>query len=155
MKATRKTTCHKIKWLQFANRNRAGLQSWHSSMHFQISITLAILTLQLTLRTNCNFGSASTPICERGFSKHNCVKHWMHWCECHYAIFWWKYGLGQKIWHLRTDPKLEGFAFKVGWKFKCIMNQRIWIILVHHFIACTPSIERDIILFSYSTQKGQ
>jgi hypothetical protein len=39
MKASLESVCHKIKWLQFANKNIGGLQSWHSSRHFQIPIT--------------------------------------------------------------------------------------------------------------------
>ena len=74
VKASPKTACHKIQWLQFANRNIVGLQSWHSSRHFQIPITLAISTLQLRLGIDCNFGLASTAICECGFSKQNWVK---------------------------------------------------------------------------------
>ena len=52
VKASPKTACHKIQCLQFANKNTAGLQSWHSSIHFQIPITPTILTLQLQLGTN-------------------------------------------------------------------------------------------------------
>ena len=74
MKASSKFVCHKIQWLQFANKNCVGRKSWHSSRHFQIPITLAILTLQLRLRIDYNFGLANTTICERGFSKHNWVK---------------------------------------------------------------------------------
>ena len=75
-KASPKTTCHIMQWLQFANKKIVGIQSWHSSKHFQIPIiTLAIETLQLRLGTNCNLGLASTTICERGFSKHNWVKN--------------------------------------------------------------------------------
>ena len=69
-----KTARHKIQWLQFVNRNIVGLQSWHSSRHFQIPITLAISILQLQLDIDCKFGLANTIICERGFSKHNWVK---------------------------------------------------------------------------------
>ena len=74
VKASPKTAHHKIQWLQFANSNIAGLQSWHSSRHFQIPITPAILTLQLWLGIDCNFSLASTTICERGFSKQNLMK---------------------------------------------------------------------------------
>ena len=74
VKASPKSVCHKMQWLQFANRNTTGLQSWHSSKHFQIPITLAISTLQLRLNIDCNFGLASTTICERGFSKQSGVK---------------------------------------------------------------------------------
>ena len=70
VKASPKTACHKIQWLQFANRNVVGLRSWHSSGHFQIPITPAISTRH----TNCNFNLTSTTICENGFSKHNRVK---------------------------------------------------------------------------------
>ena len=74
VKASPKTAYHKIQWLQFANRNIVGLQSWHSSRHFQIPITIAILTLQLRLGTNCNFGLANTTICERGMFKQDWVE---------------------------------------------------------------------------------
>ena len=69
VKASPKTACHKIQWLQFVNRNIARLQSWHSSRHFQNPITPTISTQQLWLRTDYNFGLASTTICEHGFSK--------------------------------------------------------------------------------------
>ena len=74
--ASPKTTCHKIQWLQFANKNIAGLQFWHSSIHFQIPINPAISTLHLRLGTHYNFGlrHASTTICEGGFSKQIWVK---------------------------------------------------------------------------------
>ena len=95
MKASPKTACHNIQWLQFVNRNIVGLQYCHSSRHFQIPITLAISTLQLGFNAHRNFGLASTTICERGFSKFNWVKsdcrsrlkHWIHSCECHHALF--------------------------------------------------------------------
>jgi len=74
VKAFPRTACHKIHWLQFAYRDIGRLQSWHFSKHFQIPITPKILTLQLWLGTDCNFGLASTTICERGFSKQNWVK---------------------------------------------------------------------------------
>ena len=74
VKASQKIACYKIQWLKFVNRNIAGLQSWHSSINFQISITLAISTMQLRLSTDCNFGLISTTICECGFSKHKRVK---------------------------------------------------------------------------------
>jgi hypothetical protein len=60
VKASPNIAYRKIQWLQFANRNIIGLQSWHSSRCFQISIILAILNLQLRLGTYCNFGLAST-----------------------------------------------------------------------------------------------
>ena len=71
MKASLKTACHKIQWVQFVNRNTVGLQSWHSSRHFQILVTPTILTLQLRVNTNYNFCLANTTICARGFSKCN------------------------------------------------------------------------------------
>ena len=74
MKASPKIACHKTQWLQFAYRNIVGLQSWHSSPHSHIRITLAILTTQLRLGIDCNFGLASTSICERGSLKHNWLK---------------------------------------------------------------------------------
>ena len=74
MKASPKTACQELQWLQFANRNIVGFQSWDSSTLFQIPITPTISALQLRLGTNCNFGLASTTIYERGFSKHNWVK---------------------------------------------------------------------------------
>ena len=69
MKASSKTACHKIQWLQFTIRNITRFQSWHSSKHFQIPIALAIWTLQFWFGTNYNFGVASIAICERGFKK--------------------------------------------------------------------------------------
>ena len=95
VKASPKIVCHKIQWLHFANKHIVGLQSWHSSRHFQTPITPAILTPQLQHDTDCNSGLASTTICERGFSKQDWVKsdvisplkHWMHWYECHYEVF--------------------------------------------------------------------
>jgi hypothetical protein len=39
-----KIACHKIQWLQFANKNIVGLQFWPPSRHFQIPITLVIPT---------------------------------------------------------------------------------------------------------------
>ena len=74
VKSSPKGACHKIQWLQFANRNIVGFQSWHSSIHFQIPITPAISTLQLRLGIDYNFGLVSTTICEHGFPKHNWVK---------------------------------------------------------------------------------
>ena len=74
VKASPKIVCHKIQWLQFANKGIGGFQSWHFSKHFQIPTTLAISTLQLWLGTDCNFDLASTAICECGFSKQNWVK---------------------------------------------------------------------------------
>ena len=57
MKTSSKIACHKI--LHFPNKNIVGLQSWHSSRHFQIPITPAISILQLRLGTNYNFGLAT------------------------------------------------------------------------------------------------
>ena len=64
-----KNSLSQIQWLQFANKDIFGFQSWHSSRHFQIPITTAISTMQLRLGTDCNFGLASTTVYERGFSK--------------------------------------------------------------------------------------
>ena len=74
VKASPKTASHKIHWLQFVNNSLIGLRYWHSSIHFQIPMTSALSTTQLRLGTDCNFGFASTTICERGFFKHNWVK---------------------------------------------------------------------------------
>ena len=74
VKASSKIVCHKIQWLQFSNKNIVGLQSWHFDRNFQITITFAILTLQLQLGTDCNFGLASIAICECRFSKQRWVK---------------------------------------------------------------------------------
>ena len=97
VKASPQIVYHKIQWLHFANKNIVGLQSWHSSRHFQIPVTRAISPLQLQHDTDCNSGLASTTICERGFSTQDWMKsdgisplnlkHWMHWCECHYKVF--------------------------------------------------------------------
>ena len=56
------------------NSNIARLQSWHSSRHLQISKAIAISIVELRLGNDCNFGLASTTICERGFSKQKWVK---------------------------------------------------------------------------------
>jgi hypothetical protein len=74
VKASPTIAYHKIQWLQCANRNIDGLQYWHSSIHFRIPITSAILTLQLRLGTDYNFGLASIAICEHGFPKKSWVK---------------------------------------------------------------------------------
>ena len=44
--------CHKIHWLQVANKTIVGLQSWHSSKHFQIPTTLATSAWQAQLYMN-------------------------------------------------------------------------------------------------------
>ena len=74
LKASPETTYHKIPCLQFANKNIVGLQSWHSSRHFQIPITPTISHLELWLNIKCNFSLASTTTCEHGFSKQIWVK---------------------------------------------------------------------------------
>ena len=45
LKASPKIACHKIQWLQFANRNIARLRSRHSGKHSQNPITTAISTM--------------------------------------------------------------------------------------------------------------
>ena len=69
VKASPKSAFHKIQWLQFVNRNMVGVQSRHSSIHFQIIITPVILTMEFQHGTVYNFDLASTTICECGFSK--------------------------------------------------------------------------------------
>ena len=58
MKSSPITACHKIQWLQFANKNIVGLQSWHSNIHFQIPKTPKISTLQLRLNSTLTTTSA-------------------------------------------------------------------------------------------------
>ncbi len=63
------------------------------------------------------------------------LKHWMHWCNCHCAIFWWKTWI---YWARIFDT------------WKSTINTRVLpldldddyvhYVLVHHFIACTSSI---------------
>ena len=55
--------------------NHSGLLSWHSSTHFQIPITRAISTMQLRLGTYCNFGLASTTICDVDFPNYKWVNN--------------------------------------------------------------------------------
>ena len=43
------------------------------------------------------------------------LKHRMHWCGCHYAVFWWKVWIGLEFWHLEINQKSEGFASGVRW----------------------------------------
>ena len=74
VKAPPKIVCHKIQQLHFANRNIDGFQLWRSSTHVHIPITPAILTLQLWLNIDCNFGLTNTTTRERGFSQHNWVR---------------------------------------------------------------------------------
>ena len=71
-----KHACHKVQWLQFANRTTNGLQSWHSSIHFQIQITLAI---QL-----CNFDSALTATSAWQALKGCKKKVWNFWVKSDY-----------------------------------------------------------------------
>ena len=121
VKASAKLSCHKIQWLQFAKRNIVGLPSWHSSRHFQIPITLAFFWLY-------NFNSALTAtsawqaqtyvnvdfpnrIGWRVITKVDWnLRNWIHWYECHYAVFRWKIWIGLEILTLGNRPKIRGLC---------------------------------------------
>ena len=118
VKASPKIAYHKIQWLQFANKNIARLQSWHSSQHFQIPIThviwlcnfdlalTATLAWQAQLYLNMDFPNK---IGWRVIAKVNWyLKHWMHWCEGHYAVFRWKIWIGLEFLTLENRPKTIG-----------------------------------------------
>ena len=89
VKASSKNACHKISWLQCANWTRVGLKSWHSSRHFQIpnnscNFNSATSAWQAQLYANMDFPNK---IGWRVIAKVDWnLKHWMHWCECHYAV---------------------------------------------------------------------
>jgi hypothetical protein len=137
VKVSPKIASHKIQWLQFVNKNIVGLQSWRSYRQFQIPITPTISILQLRFGVDCNFGLASTAICERGIFSNIIgwrvivgvdlnLKGWMHWCELHYAVFGWKIWIGLEfltIGNLEIDPKPEGFAFRVGWWLNALCRE--------------------------------
>jgi hypothetical protein len=65
--ASPKIACHKIQWLQFANRNIGGLQSWHSSKHFQIPINSYYF----------DFATSTRPWLQLWLSKHNYMWTWI------------------------------------------------------------------------------
>ena len=131
MKASPKNACHKIRWLQCANWNMVGLQSWHSGKHFQIPTTHAISTLQPQLDIDYNFSLAtqlyvnmdfSTIIGWRVIAKVNWnLKHWIHWCEYHYVVFSWKIRIGPKLMTLGNRPKAGGLCLWSWMIIKCIM----------------------------------
>ena len=76
--------------------------SWTLFLALQetIPINIAISTLQFRLNIGCNFGLASTTICERGFLENIWVKSDRSirlkletlnaLIECHYAVFRWR-----------------------------------------------------------------
>ena len=121
-RSCQKIACHKIQWLQFVKRIIVGLQSWHFSKHFQIPIIPAISTLQLPLGTHFNFSLASTTTIYVNVGYPNIIgwrviaevvwnlKHWMHWCECHYALFRWKIWIGLKNLTLGNWQRIGGLC---------------------------------------------
>ena len=113
-----KIACHKIQ--HFVNSNLVGLQSWHSSRHFQIPITLAISSrhwLQLWLdKHNYMWMWISQTKLDEEWS-HDLIETWNIGCIDVSVIMQssdGKYGLGWKFWQLEINQKLEGFAFGVG-----------------------------------------
>jgi hypothetical protein len=87
-----------------------------------------ILALWHTLSNSsnsCDFDSATSTwkaqlYVNVDFSKQTCMKsddildwnleHWMHWDECHYAVFWWKIWIGLEFMALGNPPKTEGLC---------------------------------------------
>ena len=121
VKASPKFACHKIQWLQFANRNIVGLQFWHSSNHFQIpmiscnfdSALTATSAWQAQLYVNVDFRT----ILGEEWSWES-IETWNIGCTYASVImrsFDGKYGLGSNFWHLEIDPNPEGSALGVGW----------------------------------------
>ena len=49
------------------------------------------------------------------------LKHWMHWCECHYAVFRWKLWIGLEFLALGNRPKTGGLCLWSWRVIKCIM----------------------------------
>ena len=129
VKASPKIACHKI--LQLVDRNIVGLRSWHSSRYFQIPNTLQF-------RLN-NFDSAmtTTSAWQAQLYVNNDfpnwigwrvianidwnLKHWMHWCECDYAVFERKIWIGLKNLTLENWPKTGGLCLWSSMVIKCIM----------------------------------
>ena len=125
VKVSPKTAYCKIRWLQFANRNNIRLQSWHSSRHFHISITLVVSTRQLRLGKHIYMWTWSSQIDRIGWRVIAKVdwnlKHWMHWYERHYAVFRWKVWIGLEFLTLGNQPKTEGLCLWSWMMNKCIM----------------------------------
>ena len=118
VEASPKIACHKIQ--HFVNSNLVGLQSWHSSRHFQIPITLAISSrhwLQLWLdKHNYMWMWISQTKLDEEWS-HDLIETWNIGCIDVSVIMQssdGKYGLGWKFWQLEINQKPEGFAFGVG-----------------------------------------
>ena len=81
------------------------------------------------------------------------LKHWMHWCECHYTIFRWTTWIGLETLTLGNRPKPIGLYLRSWTIIKCIMYET-QISSVHHFI-CTHSfnIVKHHIIFTLNTKR--
>ena len=125
--ASPKIACHKIQWLQLANRKIIRFQSWHSGKHFQIPITLAISTMEWQ---QLRLGKPN--IRERGFPHSESSEEWSHksietqnnGCFDVSVITRpsdGKHGLGYNVRHLRNQPK-TGVRCLWSWMgMKCII----------------------------------
>ena len=85
------------------------------------------------------------------------LEHWMHWCECDYAVFRWKLWIGLKDLTLEIWPKTGGLClWSWSWMMiKCIM-QGTYIILAHHFYRMYFfNIARHHIIFICNTRRPQ
>ena len=67
----------------------------------------------------------------------------MHWCECYYAVFQWKYGLGSKVWHLESTQNQRVFHY-VG----NLNNLTASFYCMYYF-----NIGRHHIIFIYNTKR--
>jgi hypothetical protein len=49
------------------------------------------------------------------------LRHWMHWCKCHYAVFQWKIWIGLNFLTLWNQPKPKELCLWSWMMIKCIM----------------------------------
>ena len=119
VKASPKTAYCKIRWLQFANRDNIRLQSWHfQNFNNSCNFDFATSTWQTHLYVNVEFPDRIgwRVIVEVDWN----LKHWMHWYECHYAVFWWKIWMGLEFLTFGNQPKTRGLHLWSSMTIKCI-----------------------------------
>ena len=124
------------------------MQFWLYNFH---SALIATSARQGRLYVNVDFPNI---IAWRVIAKVNRnVKHWMRWCECHYAVFWWKIWIRSKILTLENCQKTGGLCLWSGMKIKVHYESRnLKYFSASFYCMYSFNIVRHHIIFIFNTK---
>ena len=103
--ANRNIDGHHVGTLAYTIKFQKLMQFWLCNFDLALTTTL---TWQAQLYVNADFANI---IGWRVIVKVDWnLKHWMHWCECHCAVFWWWIWIGLEFLTLGNWPETGGLC---------------------------------------------